>query len=484
MPSRRLPSSITAEESRRLDANAEELGVPVMALMANAGKALAKEVARVAGRKPILVLSGHGNKGGDGLAAAAELLRRGLDVRVVLAKPAGAMMGPGKAWLAKLPRERIAVWRNPPEAAPVIVDCLLGTGLSGTPRAPYAAIIRWMNAHRRTSRILSCDVPSGLGTSLAVRPHTTVTMHVPKVGMTGSNSGRIVVAPIGMPRGAEGIGIGDLRAGFVVPRPDSHKGDNGIVVVAAGSPGLSGAPLYCARSAYRTGADLVHLLAPGAIAQTLQALDAEPMVHAAGHKALGEDALRLARPWLQRGGVLLIGPGLGRSRTARAAAGKLLDLAAQLEARVVADADALDVLDDARLRRLAGRLIITPHAREFQDLFGLPATVANVTAMAQRHGITILCKTVLGGRHAAVVSDGTTTRIGRRGHATMTVGGTGDVLAGATAELLAKGATPFDAACAAAYLVGRAGEEAAKLRSWGVGPLDVAEAIPRVLLDL
>ncbi len=489
MPSR-ARAAISGEEARRLDANAEELGLGVERLMANAGKALAADIRRRVGKRDaILLLCGHGNNGGDGLAAAVEMLRTGHDARVVLARPATAMMGPGRAWLERIPKERLAVWKGKPEPAwsnvGLVVDCLLGSGLNGKPRAPYAAIIGWVNRRRGKTTILSCDVPSGLGSALAVRPDATLTLHAPKLGMDAKNSGRITVAPIGIPPRAVDIGIGDLRMGYPIPDAASHKGDNGRVVVAAGSTPYLGAPLYCALGAYRTGADLVHVLTPSSVAFHLRSLSPEPIVHEAGGEELAAFATIVARPLLDRGAALLVGPGLGPGRTARAAAQALLRLAIATKAPVVVDADGLLALDDAAMRRLAGRLVVTPHAGEFTRRFGKAATPANVHAVAAEHGITILCKGVRAGPgHADAVSDGTTLRLGRRGHPTMTVGGTGDVLAGSVAALLAKGATPFSAACAAAYLVGVAGEEAALHASFGASPIDVAESIPQVLLRL
>ncbi|MEK6986261.1 MAG: NAD(P)H-hydrate dehydratase [Candidatus Thermoplasmatota archaeon] len=476
----RVPAAITPEEVLRLDANAEELGVPVARLMANAGRALADAIGRRVKRgDDILLFCGHGNNGGDGIVAAVELLARGHCPWIVLAQPRSKMRGPGRAWLDKFPKELTTVWSGRAEPdwlnVPLVVDCLLGSGLSGAPRAPYAAMIRWMNRSARS--VLSCDVPSGLGSGLAVKSDATVAFHAPKVGMTQANSGRITVAPIGIPAGAADIGVGDLRIGYNSPDARSHKGENGLVVVAGGSIPYVGAPLYAALGALRSGADLVHILTNDDVAGHLRSLSPEPIVH--GDGVASAKALKLAHRILERGAALLVGPGLGHGRVAREDAQTLLDLAARSKSCVVVDADGLDALDRKLMRRLAGRLVVTPHAREFRDLFALPATARNVERMAREHGITILCKGAVD-----VVSDGANTRRCLRGHPTMTVGGTGDVLAGAVATLLAKGAKPFDAACAATYLCGAAGELAAAKRSWGASALDVAESIPSVLLRL
>ncbi|MEK6975706.1 MAG: NAD(P)H-hydrate dehydratase [Candidatus Thermoplasmatota archaeon] len=479
--------TLTPAEARRLDLNAEELGISVERLMGNAGKALAKVVRR---RLPkgarAVFLCGKGNNGGDGFAAAADLQQQGLDVLVVLAEPAARIATPAaRVHFRRLAKGSVERWTGRPRAtwgkARVIVDCLLGSGLSGAPRPPYAAMIRWANAQRRHARLIACDVPSGLGSPTAFSPHETVTFHARKHGMTAANSGRIQVATIGIPRAADhDIGIGDLDLAYRRPAWDSHKGDNGIVLVIGGNVPLVGAPHYCAMGALRTGADLVHIATPEAAAKAMRAWSPLPIVHGTepgdhftpiSTKGL-EDLMDLCT-------TVLIGPGLGTRANTRTFAAAALAAAARRGLPIVVDADALDALDDDLLARHGHRMVLTPHAREFLDLAGAPATPANVHAYARKHGVTVLRKSSVD-----VVSDGTRTRECRRGHPTLTVGGTGDVLAGITGALLAKGAPPFEAACAASYLLKTAGEVAASMRSYGASALDVAEAIPSVLLRL
>jgi hydroxyethylthiazole kinase-like uncharacterized protein yjeF len=469
-------------EVRRLDLNAQELGVPVSALMGRAGRALAKAVAKAARGREAIFFCGKGNNGGDGLAAAAHLQGQGLPAGVVLVEPA---QGPGRAFLERLDPATVAAWTGRAERAwakaPVLVDCLLGSGLSGPPREPYAAAIRYLNRRRAAgATVIACDLPSGLGTPLAVHPSATVTFHAPKEGMAAANSGRITVAPIGIPRAAQDqVGLGDLAAYYPVPRPDSHKGDNGTVLVVAGGPYM-GAPYYVGLSAYRTGADLVHACLPREAARVVAAYGPEIMVHAVEPgDHLTSAGAKQARSWMERATAMVIGPGLGTKAETRKAAARLLDDAAARDLPVVVDADGLDALTPKLLGRHGHRMVLTPHSREFQDLAGTAATDRAVVAYAREHGVTVAWK-----RQGCLVTDGARTRECRRGHPTMTVGGTGDVLAGSIGALLAKGAPPFEAACAGAYLVGSAGEVAAGLRSWGATATDVAEAIPAVLLRI
>lgn len=481
--------TISAAEARRLDLNSEELGVTVDRLMANAGKALARVVkARLKGGQAAVFLCGKGNNGGDGFAAAAELQSQGHVAWVVLAEAASRIRSPAaRAYFARLAKGTVFRWTGRAKApwtnARVVVDCLLGSGLQGPPKAPYSAMIAWANRRRsQRATLIACDIPSGLGTARAVNPHETVTFHAAKVGMTPANSGRIRVATIGIPRRADtDIGVGDFVSGYRVPSWDSHKGDNGVVLVVAGSVPLMGAARYVASGAYRTGADLVHIAAPEQAVRVLRNWGPDPIVHAANAgNVLAPDCLDIIEPLLDKCTAVVIGPGLGTRKSTRKAAHLVLEAAAKRGLPMVVDADALDALDDDLLREHGRRMVLTPHAREFRDLADKDATRANVQRYAREHGsVTILRKSSID-----VVSDGVRTRECRLGHPTLTVGGTGDVLAGIVGALLAKGAPPFEAACAASYLLKSAGEVAAQMRSYGAGPLDVAEAIPAILLRL
>ena len=468
--------ALPVTEFRRLDLNSEELGVPVSRLMVNAGKALATAARDMAQGGRVVLLCGKGNNGGDGFAAAGLLHRWGIDATVVLMEGPARSGAVSRQYLELLPKDHVAAWgrdRRAWKGAAVVVDCLLGSGLHGRPRPPYDQAIRWLNKH--PGRVLSCDVPSGLGTGLAVRPERTVAFHAAKQGMEGA-SGDIVVADIGIPKQADQIGLGDLDAGFVRPGKDSHKGDNGRVLVLGGGP-FTGAPHYAGMGAVRSGADLVHVATTAAVARTVSSWGPDLLVHDVLHDdVLDIRALDAVLELAGRCDALVIGPGLGPDPGSLDLVRAVLD-ATDLPA--VIDADGLRALDGATLSRHGPRLLLTPHHGEFKRLTGRKATAANAERFAAAHGCTVLVKGA-----TDHVSDGTRTRHCTRGHPAMTVGGTGDVLAGACGALLAKGATPFDAACAGAYLVGCAGEVAASLRSHGMSATDLHEAIPSILLRL
>ncbi len=467
-------------EFRRLDLNSEELGVSIHSLMARAGQALADAVEPHAAGGPVVFLCGKGNNGGDGFAAASILLRRNIDCVVVLMEPLVAIKGAStQAFLELLPESALKQWsrlrRKQFESAPVVVDCLLGSGVEGKPRAPYDAAIKWINGHK--GRIISCDLPSGFASPLSVRPDETVTFHAQKAGMTESNSGFINVAPIGIPSRAEtDIGFGDLAIGYPKSAPTSHKGDNGRVLVVGGGPFL-GAPYYAGLAAYRAGADLVHIVTPHDAATALRNWGPDLLIHDAGPgDHLTMEAVPVVSNLLERVDSIIIGPGLGTYQESIDAARAIIEKSCTAGKMVVVDADGLDAIDAGLLKQFGHQLVLTPHGREFKDLSRLKPTAANVTKYAAKNGVTVLCKGA-----EDTVSDGTITRSCHRGNATMTVGGTGDLLAGVVGAILARGSKPFAAACASSYLLGRAGEVSAKEFGAGATAMDMTPNIARVL---
>lgn len=463
-----------------MDLNSAEMGVPVLELMDNAGKALADAVQGMQPDGPVVLLCGKGNNGGDGYAAAKHLLEAGTAVHcIAIHPPAGSE---SRHYHDALPDDVVESWnafkKRRKEKAGLVVDCILGSGIRGDPRPPYDAAIHWIN--RQRAPVVSCDIPSGMGSTAAVKPDATVTFHARKEGMDRENSGKITVVDIGIPaRAAEEVGIGDLEIAYTAPGAQGHKGDNGRILVVGGGP-YAGAPHYAGIAAYRTGADLVLAHIPKSAADTVRSWGPDLLVHDAGAGAIlrpdGIDGILDALP---SASALVIGPGLGQDPDTLEAVRAILRRAARHHTPTVIDADGLDAVTTAYLKQNGRRTVLTPHGGEFKDLAGRKGTRRNVEAYAAKHRTVVLRK-----GPEDLISDGRRTRRCSRGHPTMTVGGTGDVLAGCVATLLGKGADPFEAACAAAYLVGVAGETAAESWSWGATATDVAHAIPSVLRRL
>ncbi len=475
---------ISATEMRVLDRNAQHLGVSILDLMENAGKAVA-EVARrefqVAGKR-VLVVCGTGNNGGDGLVAA-RLLAQEAKVTVLLARPPDQLATrEARINLERLRGVPILQGLEDSERAmgqaDMIIDALLGIGVEGTLREPYATLIQEMNASGKP--ILSVDVPSGYGTDLWVKPTATVALHDVKEGMTPANSGTIHVMDIGFsPQVVRTIGPGEFLL-YPKPKPESHKGQNGSLLIVAGGP-FTGAPALVAMGALGMGADLVHIATPAIAAQIVAGYSPNFIVHPlVGHRLLRED-VQVILDIAKKADALAIGPGVGDSPGSLEAIRAIVQA---LDMPMVLDADALKAagMDATLLTRK--RAVVTPHTREFMVLTGktlpdsLEERAAIVQASAKALGVTILLK-----GHVDIVSDGTRTKFNYTGNPGMTVGGTGDVLCGAVGGLLAKGCAPFDAARIAAFANGYAGDLAFKMKSYGLTAVDVAENLGRVLAE-
>ncbi len=475
---------ITAEEMRVLDRNAQHFGISVLDLMENAGKAVAETARRdlSAAGKRILVVCGTGNNGGDGFVAA-RYLARDAKVTVLLARPPDQITTEE----ARRNYERIRDLRplegldrseDAMKDTDVIVDALLGIGVEGTLREPYATLIREMNAAGKP--ILSVDIPSGLGADVAVRPTATVTMHDSKEGMTPENSGTISVADIGIPaQVVRTIGPGEFLL-YPKPKAESHKGQNGSLLIVSGGP-FTGAPALVAMGALGMGADLVHIATPALAAQIVASFSPNFIVHPlVGHRLLRED-VEIILELAAKADALAIGPGLGDSpgtlETIRA-------IVKAVDKPIVFDADAIKAVGHDPTVIARKRAVATPHAREFYALTGksLPENLDEKAKMVQEAaralGVTILLK-----GHVDIVSDGLRTKFNYTGNPGMTVGGTGDVLCGAVGGLLSKGASPFDAARLGAFANGYAGDLAFKVKSYGLTATDVADNLGRVLAE-
>ncbi len=474
---------LSATEMRVLDRNAEWMGVRILDLMENAGRAVAETVLTefAAKAKKVLIACGTGNNGGDGLTAA-RYLKGDCDVTVLLAKPPSEFSTSEALANYERIRESMNVVVTDAggarllAASDVIVDALLGIGLSGPVREPYASLIRAINGSGKP--VLSVDVPSGFGADLAVLPTATVALHDAKAGMTEENSGKILVAPIGIPPEVERtIGPGEF-AYYPHPRPDSHKGDNGRLLVVGGGP-FTGAPAFVAQAGYRIGADTVHIATPESAYVAIASYSPNFIVHPLGGTKLIRADVATVFDIASGMDAAVIGPGLGTSDATLEA---VRDVVKGLTIPIVLDADAFTALG-GHLDALKGKAgIMTPHAREFAVVSGekLPAELddkaASVRAFAKKTGFTMLLKGIVD-----VVTDGERVKFTKGGNPGMTVGGTGDVLAGLCGGLLAKRCAPYDAARIAAFTSKYAGDLAFEDLSYGMTAMDVADRVPRVL---
>lgn len=465
------------------------------ALMRVAARALADRVRAVAALLPVrpavAAFCGAGDNGRDAALALELLARDGFETF--------PFSVPGSFDPAM-----------PPCALPspvVALDGLLGIGAKGPPREPVAAAIRWLNAARRAAapgalRVIAVDLPSGLPPdassvapdTLAVEADETVSMGLPKRVFAAPGAiaftGEIRVADIGYPAsayagpddpdlstppaGAARVPVSSLFAerDLALARPprawDAHKGDFGRVALFAGSDRYPGAALLAALGALRGGAALVQAFVPRRLVPAFAARAPEAVFGGWEGGALSCAALADAAPEL-RGAVVAAGPGLSRAPETAGAVRWLLSSPGA--AGFVLDADALFAL--GQLPRSSGGAvapapcILTPHPGEAARLLGVAAAdvqadrAGAVRALADRSGATVLLK----GAGTLVASPGGPAALVAAGSPALAKGGSGDILCGLCASLLARGLAPRDAACAAALLHGRAAVAASLARS-------------------
>jgi len=478
-----------ATTMRAIDAWAiGERGVPSLELMERAGAAVAAEAARMAPEGLITVLAGKGNNGGDGLVAARLLREGGREVSVLLA---GEPAGDARRNLDRLPGPApLALAAGVPSGSALVIDALLGTGAAGEPHGEIAEAI----AMSAAAPVLAVDVPSGVDAStgevpgVAVRARATVTFHASKPGLAiepgRAHAGRVIVADIGIPDGAPAaLEVGLIRDAVLdaLPRRGvaSTKFTSGRVLVAGGSPGLTGAPCLAALAAARAGAGYVTVCAPASLSAIFEAKLLETMTLAlpdeeGAHAPAGVEALAAAAS--ARGGALVLGPGLGRSPSAAAFARAAVSA---VTLPIVLDADALNAFA-GEPEALAGVAVITPHEGELGRLLGRPAAeiaaarLRSAREAATRSGAVVVLK----GDDTLVATPGGLVGVSAGATAGLATAGTGDVLAGVLGALLAKGVEPFEAACAGVRLHALAAVRAVAQRgAEGLIASDVIEAL-------
>ncbi len=441
---------------RAVDKNAIALGVTELQLMESAGRALA-DMVRATSPSRVLVLCGRGNNGGDGMVAARHL-QHGVDTDVCYFDT-GKRSASCEHQFAALKHSRVGLHpftcRDDLEAlrslfdkADVIVDALLGIGASGELREPLKTCVEMANASH--AKIVAADVPTP-----GMRADRICAFHRAKIA--GST-----VVDIGIPIEAECfVGPGDLT--LIQPRHrKAHKGFGGEVLVIGGGP-YQGAPYLAGLGALRAGADIVRIASP--VFEPVPDLIFERL----DGKKISEEHIERLIALAERADVVVCGNGLGTESHA------VVTAIAPHCKRAVFDADALRL----PLPAAKGDTIYTPHAGEFTRITGktLPADTVGRATIARSAGIqgTVLLK-----GHIDVITDGTQVRFNRTGNPAMTVGGTGDVLAGIAGALLCQ-LPAFDAACIAAYVNGRAGERVAAERGAGMLASDLVDRIPAEL---
>lgn len=539
---------LTAAQMRALEAGTgRRYGVPALLLMENAGRELALLAWRLltgapapgpggpgprrlwggpapaaplapAGRPPrVVAVAGKGNNGGDALCAARHLHNWGLGVAAVLWADPDALPPDARLNLEACLRAGVAVHPGGAATAPallaaadLVLDGLLGTGVRGPAREPLATAIGLVNGCGRP--VLAVDLPSGVDSDTGaapgpvVRAAWTLALGLPKrahVLPPGAGlSGEVWVADIGLPAVALPAAFPadepawqallPARAGAGLPRPPAevHKGSRGRILVAGGCRAMPGAPALAGLAALRAGAGLVHVAVPEPAGDLVAARAPELItlrLPAGPAGALAADALPALLAQAARADCVAVGPGLGEDEGARAAARALV---LQSPAPVVLDADGVRAFagQPEQLRQARAPVVLTPHPAELGALLGDrdAAAVQADRAGALARAVALTGQTVLlKGPGTLVGAPDGQVWVNLTGSRALATAGSGDVLTGVIAALVAQGLAPALAAATGACLHGLAGERlAARVGPDGVLATELAHELPGARRDL
>ena len=502
----------TAIQMKELDRAAmEERGIPSIELMERAAAGVTRAALELLTNRPgkcrAAVFCGAGNNGGDGLATARMLFLEGMRVRVFLVGSYEKLTPDAMEECRRLSECGLNLETFDPDdrnqkawtlQSHVVIDAMFGVGLSREIEtgSRYESAMIWMN--QSAGAVVAVDIASGIAADsgkvlgCAVRADQTVTFTVGKIGQFIGDgvrySGQVIVQDIGIPADLvrekiPGVvsTVDRAYAWSVLPprKADGHKGDFGKVLAVGGSVGYTGAPYLTALAAVCSGCGLVYLGVP----KSIWAVEAAKCISSMPFplpEEQGTLSVAAAAPVLERLSscdVLALGPGLGRSE---GTVQLTLELLQKTEKPVVLDADGINALEghidtlDARRGRVT---ILTPHDGEFIRIGG-DLSSGNRVESAKRFALQHGCTLVLKGHRTLVATPAGTVLVNTTGNSGLAKGGSGDVLTGLIASLLAQGCTAIQAAALGVWLHGRAGNLAAeRLTAYCMTPEDVVTAL-------
>lgn len=502
---------VTAAQMRALEERAVERGTPLDALMEQAGLALAQEawllLGVVAGRR-VLVLAGPGNNGGDGMVAARHLAEWEADVAVYapVERGTGRLEAALQATGVRVVTNDSAWLEDALGRAELVIDALLGIGRGREIEGALAHTLDALRGARASStppKLIAADIPSGVDAdsgaadARAVAADMTVTFGYPKVGLYtlpgAEYAGQVQPVDIGLAAAADDnlpielLSTSSVR-GHLAPRALSgNKGTFGRVLVVAGSPRYPGAARLAAEGCYRAGAGLVTLACASQVRATVAAALPEAVyAPLSGEGTLSPADMPAINAAFASHDVLLVGPGLSQEAGVGDAVTTLLRAAPNTLRGCVVDADALNAVahDVSTLRDVAAACVLTPHPGEMARLLGVD--VASVQrsrlACAQEAANTWGHVVVLKGAHTVVAAPDGRAAISPYANPLLATAGTGDVLAGVIAGMLAQGMCPFEAASCAMYVHAFAAEELRdELGDRGMLASELLQGIPQAV---
>ena len=487
-----------SDQMRRLDADAaEKFNIPGIVLMENAAIACANELNDVS---DAVIVCGKGNNGGDGLAIARHLIKRGKNVKIYLVF--GDNFSGDALTNYKILKSMEIKFYNAADsecliedlkAADCTVDAIFGTGFHGEVSSQVKDIIEQIN--KFSKYILSVDVPSGIDAdtgeveTICIKADKTVTFAAYKAGMlmfpAANCTGQIVCADISIPEKAfEKIEIKTLDKEYIndiIPKrqKNSQKGDYGKIFVIGGHKGMAGAVCMACRAAFRAGAGIVTACVPKEINDIVQSACVQAMTYPVDFEKDADNIIEKIREY----DVILFGVGIGREKYIETLLERVL---ATAKVPVVIDADGLFALakNPAILKSCKSDIILTPHSAEMARLVGKDVEFVekNRLSVSREFVLQFELTLVLKGNHSIITAPDGKQSINMTGNSGMATAGSGDVLAGITAAFAATCENTHEAAELAVYLHGAAGDyAAAALSEYSMTAPDLIESIPHIL---
>ncbi len=512
---------ILAEEIGILDNNSEWLGIPKAHLMECAGYSFTNEIMnryKLKSNNKVAIFCGTGNNGGDGFVIARHLSSFRIKSLVVLGGTPDKIrtseanlnwniisknldynvkiMTIGDSSELNEVREFIKKEKD----FNIIIDGLLGTGIKGKIREPISSAIDAINALKAEESerfsVISIDVPSGLDPNTgkvsdkAIKSDLVITFHRNKKGMKKNTKfiKDIVVTSIGIPEEANlFVGKGDVIPTLKSRKLNTHKGQYGKIFVIGGSKNYSGAPTYSSLTGISFGIDLVITHAPEVVGDVIRSYSPNLIVRTSPGEWLNKKAFDEMVELIEWADTILIGPGLGLQKETEMLLVQLINKIKDEKKSLVLDADALKLVKD-HLDLIKGLpVILTPHEGELKIMTGIVLPSHDkieergkvIQNLAQKLNVTILVK----GSYD-YISDGEFLKINRTGCPEMSIGGTGDILAGLCACMLALKNDSLHAACSAAFLNGYIGEYCKKVIGPRFTAMDMINSINKAILEL
>lgn len=481
------------------DANSEALRIPKSILMENAGRCVAEKIFEISEKCRVAIYTANGGNGGDGFVVARYLIQRGYEVEIYfLGTESGIKSNETRMnWkiIHNLSHYNSLVQifevydssQLEPTQADVVVDAILGTGVNGKIREPVATAVEIINGSKNV--VVAVDIPTGLDPltgnvyDKAVMANHTITFHKPKTGLLKADPkyiGNLTVCDIGIPLEAELFtGPGDLlrlkRRG-----ENTHKGQNGRVLVLGGSENFSGAPSLAAMSALRSGVDIAVVACPETVSGPIRSYSPDLIVKSLSKDYVCfEDSSNILE-MSDDADSIVIGCGIGTKDETGLVLNEMVE---KIQKPLVLDADALKIVDKNVLSVSDKQIVITPHKAEFRAFFNvdvpenLDDKIQTVKDVASEFGCVVLLK-----GSVDIISDGSRIKLNTTGNPGMSVGGTGDVLAGLVGGLISKGHDVFEAAFLGSYINGAAGDLSMESYGYNFLASDVLDHIPRIFM--